>query len=422
MSQAQLSLAIHPRRACAPLLLGLLVAACGASLTACGARQVRSEGPSEVVMVLDPTFVLGQGEEARIVGPRELFREANKALSEGSFNLCARYFDQLWQNLDAMEIVGPALYNAGLCHERMEAWSQATERYERLIALNPASRDGLDALFRLAEVSANAGQWPLVVTRMQEALLREDLRHLDVMEAHYRLGMAQLATGAFAEAETTFSEGLRRNRVAGSGRLPGGNYFVSGCHYGIALSYHLLFAEIRFRLPESAMQAAMRDKKQLARQANSHYVRTIHQKNHYWSILSGYMVGKLFEDFYYDIISAEIPRDLSEEEVDAYFSSLREELRPLLEQALAAYEKTSAVSERIGFRNDWVKVTDERMQRLRAYMDDEQEQRSEEERIREWNRQLRELDEAREAAPTHGTLLVEPPPPPMPVAKAAAPE
>lgn len=410
-------------------LLTLLAAGCG--------PRPEVQGPDgsagDEVIDFDTTILVREGageDEVVSFEASELFAQASAELKAEDYVACARHFDALWRALPDSEYFVPGVYNAGLCLERQERWEEAAERYLELIARQGDSRDGLDAYFRLAEVDANVSRWDRVVGHMRGLLARDDLRHLDRMEAHYRAGMALLAQRRLSEAESMFKDALRENLAADRARLPDGNYFMSGCTYGRALVYHFSAQDIAFRLPQDRMKTDMQTRIALGRQAYDLYVRTIRQRHPYWSLLSGYMVGKLFEDFYYAVLASEIPHDLNEDEMRGYMEGLREELDPLLDQALSAWEKTSAVSERIGFDNDWTKHAEERMTRLRTYRTDEATLRAEEEAILEWNRRMAEYRQVvppgtLEPVDAEGNplpLAPEPPAPKMPLAPAAAPE
>lgn len=395
-----------------------------------------AQGPSEVVafetsiLVRErPASAASDDEDDGVVayGVGELFDLASAELKAEQYTACARHFDALWQAVpDEPSIAVPSLYNAGLCHERLERWPEAAERYLHLIELDGDSRDGLDAYFRLAEVDANQAHWSRVVENMERAITRDDARHLDRVEARYRAGMALVALRRLSEAETHFKEAIRENRDADRARLPDGNYFISGCTYGRALVYQFSAEQIAFRLPEERMKTDMAMRIELGRQAYDHYVRTIRYRNPYWSLLSGYMVGKLFEDFYYAVLASEIPHDLDDEATEAYLADLRSELDPLLDQALSAWEKTSAVAVRLGFDNEWVTRAEERMQRLRSYRTDDATRHAEEAAIIAWNKEMaayRELVPPGTIAPVDGPPLPpEPTPPAMPLARPAAPE
>jgi len=400
------------------MLLGFL----GAMMVACGPPPAVHNPVPESKLLMDIELIVKQGEDVHSMSPVELFKLASQQLKAQEYAQCARNFDLLWQNLEGTEYFVPSLYNAGLCRERLELWSDAAERYLHLIKVDDGTRDGLDARFRLAECDANLSNWSRVEENMTATLAREDTRHMDRTEGRYRLGMAQVALRKLTEADEAFKTAIKENRVAGTSKLPDKNYFVAGAAYGRALVYHLMFSDVKFRLPEEKMQEDMTTKKELAQQAYSYYIATIRHKNQYWSILSGYMVGKIFEDFYYDILASEIPRDLTDDEVKSYFYALREDLRPLLERALESYEKTSAVSTQIGLDNPWVRRTEERMNRLRTYLNDPTLFDAEETAIIEWNQKLAELDALRSTDPEHVELLVPLPALDLPVAKPAVPE
>ena len=86
-----------------------------------------------------------------------------------------------------------------------------------------------------------------------------------------------------------------------------------------------------------------------------------------------FMIKHLYEDFYLDIFQAEIPDDLTEEQLSIYFEELRKQLRPLMVRATQVYKKNLSLSQRIVAdvdQSEWVNQTDTHLKRLQAYLDD----------------------------------------------------
>lgn len=360
-----------------PFLLFLLLtaslwaSACGPKA---GSQLPTPDGEAPVAtieMEVEIVFKDGDGESV-MMGRSDLFEEGHRRLEALDNHGCALAFDALWKALPPTDTIYIAsLYNAGLCYENRALWTDASDRFQRVIDQAGPTRDGLDATFRLAESSANLTRWSDVERLMAQALTRADLKHLDRLEAMYRRGMSLLGLGRNEEAEEAFKLCFRENTLAGPAAISEQHYLIAGCLYGKAVAYHMVFAQLQFTLPEEQMERDLETKRQLSRRAYDQYLRTMRTKNVYWGMLSGYMIGKLFEDFYYDILTSEIPDGLSDQELADYFVMLREDARILLDEAITVYRKTSTTSEQINTRNDWVIKAEERLAFLERYYNDE---------------------------------------------------
>jgi len=269
------------------------------------------------------------------------------------------------------------------------------------------TRDGLGAMFRVAEVNIHQQKWRAIEDNMTHVLSHEALKHNDMVEAHYRKGMAQLAQHRELEAQKTFKDCVSRNRAGARAMLSNRHHLIAGCLYGQALVFHNLFDTMKFApkspdepMTKTRMKEVMLRKKELAREAHNKYIKTIRTKNKYWAMLSGYMVGKLYEDFYFDILTAEIPTTLdNEDKLRGYFDELRAQLKPLIGEAVGVYRKTLVVSERIGIDNEWIEATEARLEHLQRYVEDSTLHRREEELIIELQRKRREGIKGKDLAP-----------------------
>jgi hypothetical protein len=117
----------------------------------------------------------------------------------------------------------------------------------------------------------------------------------------------------------------------------------------------------------------LKEKADLFLRAQSAYIKALSHHHPHWSMAAGYMIGRLYEDFYADIFESEIPDDLSAEAVGFYFEELRKQIRPLMVRAVQVYEKNLSLSRRIGTspqENPWVADTETQLQRLKSYLDD----------------------------------------------------
>ena len=91
-------------------------------------------------------------------------------------------------------------------------------------------------------------------------------------------------------------------------------------------------------------------------------MRAIRRDNKDWALAAGFRTGEIYEAFYRDFMKAEVPEDLSEEEVEIYYAELREQVEPLLKRAIRVYEKNIKMGARSRqSQNPWVHKTEEHL-------------------------------------------------------------
>ena len=85
----------------------------------------------------------------------------------------------------------------------------------------------------------------------------------------------------------------------------------------------------------------------------------------FWATAAGMKLGELYEQFYLDVLQAEIPKSMGSEEKSVYFAELRKQLQPLLKHSVSIYERNISMSVRLGTSNRWIDETEKRLQNLR---------------------------------------------------------
>lgn len=367
----------------------LLIVATVALVSACGGRQTRgvdSGGAAESVMTFEPMLIRGSvgedGVETRADSLTELFNEAGDYLRAESFEEALELYELVEAHADDDELERASVYNGALALEGMEDFAEAAERYRHVIRGWPATDDATDAFFRLAECEAkleNFGRVPPLMDRVRERIgLSLDAR----FEAHLRAGNAYLEQRLFAEASAEYRGALDLNETARlqwnpeSGDaderpLEGDDPLLAHLHFALGRVYHELFAEIRLVLPEARLTQDLIDKTQLFEQAQDAYLDSVRTGNRYWSPAAGFMVGQLFEDYYFDVLATEVPDDFNELELEVYFEELRAYIRPAMERALGVYEHNLAMAYRLGAQNEWVDDTLESILRVHRYLDEQ---------------------------------------------------
>ena len=361
------------RFAGATALAGVMLFGSACSTTS-GATLDGSKTPEER-LELDPMLIrAGADGEGETIDVTEVFKMAYEAYSGRRYEKAAKHYVLVVEYFKDSEYYLPALYNAGLSYEKLERWEQAAKYYQQIIEEQPDKKDAKDAFYRLANAYDKMGEHQKVVDLMTEVLLREKLSNFDRAEAYVRRSNSLLELEHWKEAQHGYETMLELNEKAKpTQRLASDSHLVVQAYFGLGRSYHARVREIRLVLPTERMGEDLKEKGHLFTRAQLYYLDALRQHHPQWSMAAGYMIGKLYEDFYTDIFNAEIPKDLDEEHVALYFEELRKQIRPLMERAIQVYEKNLSLSRRIGTgeeHNRWVAQTSMKLERLRNFLDD----------------------------------------------------
>lgn len=268
----------------------------------------------------------------------------------------------------------PALYNGGLAYEELDQWRDAADLFQTIIDDFADADEALNARFRLAKALHELGQYEAVDELLMEVLLQDDLDHFDRVEAHVRRGQALLELKEWSDAENSFRSVLESNRDAvPSDRLDDDSRLIVLTHFGIGQANHGRMNEISLLLPPERMREDLDTKADYHQSAQVAYIRALREHHPHWSVAAGYKIGRLYQDFYMDIFTSEIPDDLTEAELAFYFEELRNKIEVLMNRALTVYERNLSFSRRVASSpdaEDWVEATALHLERMRAFLDD----------------------------------------------------
>lgn len=350
-------------------LLALLAAGCGARPTPAPTPVV----PEEVIEMDGIAITVVDGDDGAPVTEAfdalTLFETARKAFDEGRFDEAERHYGKLLELFPDGRLVPPSLYNRGLSLEALRQYGQAAAHFRRYVQLATSLKDQRDGEFRWGHNLVRTGDHPTAVDLYGRLLEAPDLGPADRAEAYLRRGTSLMNLQRYGEAERDLKAALEQAHLAYEG-LFDGNELVAEVNFRRAEIYERLCLGVKLKLPVEKMKGDLNDKAKYFRQSQHAYIDALNVRNPYWATASGLKLGELYENFYRDVLNAEVPPTFEPEMRRFYFQELRGRLKPLLETSLTIYEKNMAMSERIGADNEWVTETERRLERLRALLVD----------------------------------------------------
>ncbi len=352
-------------RAAESLLLAALLCACG---------------PRADVIRMDPIELHArrtpEGIRVDVMDPEHLFLQGVRSFESRDLNEADHAFTLVIERFADSRFARPSRFNRGLVRLQTGRPSEAAADFQAYIETAPDStgpssdEDLADAWQKLGQARTESGDWEAAVAALRTRLGMAPLTMWQEVEVRARLALALRMLGLTEECRAEVSRVLAihdRNLT-----LPemDGNYFVAMASFQGAEVWHDLFTRIRFVLPVERMEKDLVDKATLFLKAQSEYLRTIRLRNTYWGVKAGVAIGRLYEEFFEHILQAEVPPELTPDEVEIYFDELKRRARPLLAKAVDAYERNLALARMYGARDEWFGDTQSRLARLRKVLDE----------------------------------------------------
>lgn len=344
-----------------------------------GAGALAACGPRADVVRMDPIELQARrtpdGVRVDVLDPEALFLQGVREFENGDLDEADHAFTLVVERFPESRFARPSRFNRGVVRLRTGRPAEAAADFEEYVRTGSATGmsgdpDLADAWQKLGQAWTEAGDWEAAVRALRERLGLSPLTLWQEVEVRARLALALRMLGRTDEsrAEVTRVLAIHDRNLT----LPemDGNYFVAMASFQGAEAWHDLFARIRFVLPVERMEKDLVDKATLFLKAQSEYLRTIRLRNTYWGVKAGVAIGRLYEEFFDHILQAEVPPDLTPDEVAIYLDELKRRARPLLAKAVDAYERNLALARMYGARDEWFGDTQSRLARLRKVLEE----------------------------------------------------
>ena len=329
----------------------------GLILVGCGASPAPRSKPVAAPLEMDPMVLeaSGEGKETSIVAfdAQSLFDTAKKSFEERAYQVCADTYERLLSLFPNSHYAHAALYNRGVCLEELRLHREAAAHFRRYSQLAQTERDRLDGQFRRGFNLIESGNYPAALNLYGRLLLREDIKGFDRAECLIRQAIGRTATDKFGEAEVGLKAALALINAESEGVIVG-NDLAAEAYFRRGEIYYALNRRVPLKLPLAKMRDDLKAKVRFFKHAQKSFLNALNVREPYWATAAGMKLGELYEQFYRDVLSAEIPNSMGGEERSVYFGELRKQLLPLLKQSVSIYERNITMGLRLGASNRWV--------------------------------------------------------------------
>jgi tetratricopeptide (TPR) repeat protein len=223
--------------------------------------------------------------------------------------------------------------------------------------------------FRLAKEEHDQGKLAEAAQRLHDLAERPGLPLLQRASALQQEAVCRIEGGSRAEAEILLRaaldlyQGDREERVDPA--LPAQAEFWLGEAFRGAFREQKLDPST---MDQKALGGALEQKAEFLLSAQGHYLRCIRRGDGEWATAAGYRIGEMYEELHDQMVSAPLPRGLTEDQRALYQDELRGKVKNLVSKAIRMYEETLDVAQRTGAANDYVQKTEQALERMRKLL------------------------------------------------------
>ena len=331
-----------------------------------GCAHARPEGRR--IEIAEPTAITaGPPQELALGGLDDatLFDVGTRAFQAGAFEKAALHFDRLWSSFPESSLRAPALWNAGLAHERQGHDPQALERFEKYLEL----RNEPEAQLHAARAEYQLGLFPKAAQRLHDLSARPGLTLLLRASAILQEGICRIEAGARGEGEALLRTAL--DLYENDREEPVDPALPAQAEFWLGEAFRRAFREQKLdplSMDEKGLANALEQKAQFLLSAQGHYLRSIRRGDGEWATAAGYRIGEMYEEFHDQLLSAPLPPGLTIDQGALYQKELRDKVRNLIEKAIRIYEQTLATAQRVGAQGGYVEKTQAALERLRKLL------------------------------------------------------
>jgi tetratricopeptide (TPR) repeat protein len=341
-------------------------------LTACAARTSQPTTPNKVVE-MEALHIIAKHDPAgnysfESYDAEELFQRANQELDAGRCREAVPLYERITSEFAASHYASAAYYNGGLCLAQLGEKEQALTRFEALIRLLPQSPDVKHATFQAGHLRADLGQWVESQTLADALLARADLDGAERVEGMALRAQALLGQQQLEAAAHQANQALTYYRTHPED-LATDPYYAAAANFVVAESIRLRAEAMAFPDTNQDEQRAILVKRaQLLLDAQREYFNAVRYTNAHWAAASGHRIGAMYDKLWHDIMSAPVPKTLSEGAKAVYPQELAKLIKPLLRHAIRYWELTLLMVERTGVQTEWAETTRQDLERTRTLL------------------------------------------------------
>jgi tetratricopeptide (TPR) repeat protein len=321
------------------------------------------------IIELEPLFItiLKRGDkfEVKDYDQGELFAQAARHFEAGNVGEARITYLLIAREAPVPEVAALGWFNVALCEMALERPGAALEAVQEARAKTKIEENLTHLSFIELDALAAVGEWEKVKAK-GPALVSGDMDPSWLAQVQLLVGRAEFQAGDLTAADGRYVEALEAilNNQPLSDQY--GSSLLAETYYRRAQILKRLFDTIKFKLPVERMTVDVSDKMALLRQSEEFYLNSVRTRHSSWSPRAGFEMASLYHGFALDLLQAEVPNDLTEEEVGVYAVELAKKVVPLLRKGQSVHGSNKRMCKTYQFDSPWCEKSETKRLELEA--------------------------------------------------------
>lgn len=317
--------------------------------------------------------------------PEALFVMGAIFEARADFERAASYFARMGSNVEYEDDKGDkiayknhpqaaeAVYNAGALRAAMEQWSEAIDIFEEYISLygdQPEEKEQVEEVrLRLGYLETNRENYAAATERFQDYLKLPGIPAEEIVQVNTELGLLAEKTkdrNWEKTADEHYSKSIEAWKNLDEDKQRQMRFYAAQARFQQGERIYEKFTNVKLSFPMSALTKGLQEKGQLEQDAEEIYADVLQFQSSKWSAAATFRIGQMYRDFADQLNGLPIPEGLSEEQAMDYQWALDEQIIPLQDKALVAFQRAQNVAIEMKAYNEWSSRSAEQISKMES--------------------------------------------------------
>jgi tetratricopeptide (TPR) repeat protein len=253
------------------------------------------------------------------------------------YDRAAKAYELVVEKFGKGEKAADALFNAGLLRQALGQNDKAIAHYKEYTKRFASRKDAPDVAFNIGVVYQEAGQEGPAYQAYADYARVYKSTGKRIIEAHTRAGLMSFQLGQFKRAKEDFAAAQAIYKHATGAEKAAGKTWAAEARYYDGELVFRDFEKITLDVKPSQLSSALKQKAKLLAEAKGIYLSVADFQDARWGDAALYRIGQIFDGFAESLVNAPTPKNLPQDQQDAYRAALDEYVVQYQQNAVDAF-------------------------------------------------------------------------------------
>ena len=253
------------------------------------------------------------------------------------YDRAAKAYELVVEKFGKGEKAADALFNAGLLRQALGQNDKAIPHYKDYAKRFASRKDAPDVAFNIGVVYQEAGQEGPAYQAFADYARIYRSTGKRIIEAHVRAGLMSFQLGQFKRAKEDFVTAQNLYKHATGAEKTAGKTWAAEARYYEGELVFREFEKVSLDVSPKKLASALKQKAKLLNEAKTIYISVADFQDQRWGNAALYRVGQIFDGFAESLANAPVPKNLPQDQQDAYRAALDEYVVQYQGAAVDAY-------------------------------------------------------------------------------------